>query len=48
MDIALPYVIFNIDDPLTVWYFIVVLSFSSLRLFVMHFALIMIVELFLS
>ena len=36
MDIALPYVIFSIDDPLTVWSFIVVLSFSSPRLFVIH------------
>ena len=38
----------TIDDPLTVWSFIVVLSFSSMRLFVMHFSLIMIAKLFLS
>ena len=39
MDIALPYVIFSIDDPLTVWSFILELSFSYLRLFVMHFCM---------
>ena len=39
MDIALPYVIFSIGDPLTVWSFIVVLSFSTPCLFVMHFCI---------